>query len=101
MNNKVYTNNMSTIRGSYKITGHAIQGKYTFLGKVERGRSIFYNYTTPKHMTGYSSNLWVIKSRYSSEEIQFIEELFSNLNADNLSLIKAVIHSKYIKDGEL
>lgn len=39
--------------------------------------------------------LWVIKSKYSKEEIDLIDELFKNLDSSNLIIIKKIIASKY------
>lgn len=40
------------------------------------------------------SEIWFEKSKYSDAEIQLVDELFNNLDAGNLAMIKGILHSK-------
>ncbi len=94
------------MKTTYKVTGQAMSTYYKLIHKQLipsiNHKKIEYSYRTVCGQTwGNISTLYLTIKDYSLEEIQLIDELFSNLDANNLVMIKAIIHSKYKKDEEL
>jgi len=43
---------------------------------------------------GRYAEIWFKPSKYSKEELDFVDDLFNNLDEGNLAIIKGVLHSK-------
>lgn len=66
---------------------------YFLIKKDETNKKIVYIYYTP-YSRDWQSELYLIKSKFSKEDLDFIDELFKNLSKDNLAIIKGLISAR-------
>lgn len=67
---------------------------FRFIKKHHRKLRIVYTYINK----GLPKEIWILKSKFSKEEIDFIDSLFSNLDESNLVMIRSIINSRMRKD---
>ena len=101
-----YLNLMSNW-GGFSHSSHlwALRSTYLLIGVHHNGRRVKYSYNSPCSYPSTSSWLYLIKSKYSKDELQVIDDLFYNLDEGNLAIIKGIINSKsgknkLLKDGK-
>lgn len=73
-----------------------IMRMYTLRSVKETRKQIKYVYDTPYN---WNHSLYLVKQKFTKEELSFVNELFHALDQGNLALIKGIIHSKNKKNG--
>lgn len=70
--------------------------KYSFFNRKESKKQIAYYYNNPKRYK-LGSMIYIVKDKFTSEEIKLVDDLFNNLDEGNLQIIKGIINSKFRK----